>query len=346
MNFDIEEYVEASLLRAKPVQSGNGHEMTAVCPACDKYGGFYVNIESGSYLCNKCEFRGRSVAGLVAQVEQLTWSEARSFIFSRSVKLRRKSDVFTLLDQIQGLRVEAIDENESPSEIRIEPPERYVQIYDPKRRPRWKFPKYLHKRGIRHSTAREWGLGYCPSGKYADRLIIPIDCPAGRSWTARAMSEDVWGPKILNPPGADHACLLIGWHVARMTGDITLVEGPFDALMAYQNHVPAVGLGGKVLHDPQLAMLMTLPRSSAVTIMLDPEEDTAPYDVADRLSLHFDYIYVAKLPRKLPSGEKCDPGNAPLEWIHDAVEHAERWRSSRGARLDGLITRALKRLHG
>lgn len=344
MNFDIEDYLAENLLRVKSVQAGSGREFTAVCPACDKYGGFYCNADSGSYLCNKCEFRGRSIVGLVAQVEDITWSEARSFIFARSVKLRRKSDVFSLLERIQGLRAHAVEEG--PAEVTVELPEHYVQVYDPKRSPKWKFPTYLRKRGIERATAREWGLGYCDRGKYADRVIIPIDCPAGFSWTARAMSEDAWGPKVLNPPGADHARLLIGWHVARVTGDIALVEGPFDALKSYQNHVPALGLGGKVLHDDQLAVLMTLPRSSAVTIMLDPEEETAPYDVADRLSLHFDYIYIAKLPLKLPTGEKCDPGNAPREWLHEAVDNAVRWRSSRTARLNTKIRHVLKRLHG
>lgn len=338
MKFDVEEYVTANLSRAKPVQSGNGSEMTATCPACERYGGFYVNTETGAYLCNKCDFRAKTVVGLVAHVEGMNWSEARSFIFNKSVKLRRKSDIFSLVDRVRALRIDAIEDEEE--DVKVELPEYYVPIFDPKRDPKWKLPKYLKERGIKSKTAAAWGLGYCRKGKYVDRLIIPIECPAGTSWTARAMSPDVWGSKYLNPPGADHRRLLIGWHVARVTGDIVLCEGPLDAVKLWQHGIPALALGGKELHDEQLAMLMTLSPQSAITIMLDPEEEVAPFDLANRLSVHFDQIYIAKLPLKLPNGKKCDPGNAPRKWANDAVDEAKRWKSSRAARLKAIVSRA------
>lgn len=340
MKFDVEEYVTSNLGKAKAVQSGNGSEMTATCPACDRYGGFYVNTETGAYLCNKCDFRSKSIVGLVAQVEGITWSEARGYIFKKSVKLRRKSDVFSLVDRVRALRIDAIDDDDEDEQVRVELPEHYVSIFDAERNPKWKLPKYLKERGIKSKTCAAWGLGYCSRGKYADRLVIPIECPAGTSWTARAMSKDVWGPKYLNPPGADHRRLLIGWHVARVTGDLILCEGPLDAVRLYQNDLPALALGGKELHDEQLGMLMTLSSQAAITIMLDPEEEVAPYNLANRLSVHFEQIYIAKLPLKLPSGEACDPGNAPRQWAHDAVDEAKRWTSSRSARLRAIVSRA------
>lgn len=326
------------MTRAKSVQSGNGSEMTATCPSCDKYGSFYVNTETGAYLCNKCEFRSKTIVGLVAQVEGITWSEARSFIFKRSVRLRRKSDIFSLVDRVRALRIDAIQDDEE--EVRVELPEHYVQIFDPSRNPKWKLPKYLSSRGVKSKTCAAWGLGYCSKGKYSDRLIIPIECPAGTSWTARAMSPDAWGPKYLNPPGADHRRLLIGWHVSRVTGDLILCEGPLDAVKLWQHDLPALALGGKELHDEQLAQLMTLSSQSAITIMLDPEEEVAPYNLANRLSVHFDQIYIAKLPLKLPTGEACDPGNAPRKVAHEAIDEAKRWSSSRSAKLRAVLARA------
>lgn len=345
MRFDIEEYVLSNLVRPKPVESKNGQEMTAVCPACEKYGGFYVNKESGAYLCNKCSFRARTVVGLVAQVEGISWSEARAYIFEKSVKLRRKSDVFSLVDRVRALRPEAVkDEDEERENVDVELPEYFVPIFDPKRKPNWKIPHYLKERRIKSYTVKDWGLGYCRKGKYSDRLIIPIDCPNGVSWTARAMSDDVWGPKYLNPPGADHSRLLIGWNVSRITGDLVLCEGPLDAVKLYQNDISALALGGKELHDEQLGLLMTLNKSSAITIMLDPEEDIAPYNIAARLSVHFDYIYIAKLPKIKIDGKMVDPGSAPRKMSHMAIDKAEKWTGSRSHRLKAIISRSKEKL--
>ena len=335
MIFDIENYIETNLERARPVQSGNGTEMTAVCPSCKKYGGFYVNTSTGAYLCNKCDFKAKTVIGLVACVEDITWSEARSFIFTRSVKLRRKHDFFSLGDKIRSLRLDAIREDESII-VDEEFPEHFVPIFDKDRNPNWKIPKYLKSRQITSRTARDWGLGYCTKGKYANRLIIPVVCPNGSSWTARAMSNDVV-PKYLNPSGADHSRLLIGWDVAMVTGDVVLCEGPLDALKLYQNNISALGLGGKKLHDAQLSLLMTLSSGSAITVMLDPEEIFAPYEVADRLLVHFDYVYVARLPKVLRNGEMIDPGSAPKKLLYDAVENAKRWTGLAHDRLSCIL---------
>lgn len=342
MRFDIEDYVSANLTNAKTVQAGNGNEMTAVCPACDRYGGFYINTETGAYVCWKCDFRAHTVVGLVAQVEDLSWSEARGYIFTRSVKLRRKQDVFSLADRVRALRPHAITEDEPETNVEVELPEYYVQIYDADRDPKWQLPRYLKERGITSRAAKDWGLGYCRKGKYGDRLVIPIDCPAGVSWTARAMSKDVWGPKYLNPPGADHRRLLIGWHVSRVTGDIVLCEGPLDAVRLYQHDLPALALGGKELHDEQLAMLRALPPKAAVTVMLDPEEEVAPYKLAERLSLHFESIYIAHLPLKTKAGKKLDPGESTREQAHKAVDEAELWKSSRGQRISAVVRQARK----
>jgi hypothetical protein len=293
-------------------------------------------------VCWKCDFRAHTVVGLIAQVEDISWSEARAYIFTRSIKLRRKEDVFSLADRVRALRPHAIVDDESEASVAVELPEYYVQIFDPRRKPTWQLPRYLRERGVKPSTAASWGLGYCRKGKYGDRLVIPIDCPAGVSWTARAMSAEVKGPKYLNPPGADHRRLLIGWHCARVTGDIVLCEGPLDAVRLFQHDLPALALGGKELHDEQLAMLRRLPAKAAVTVMLDPEEELAPFKLAERLSLHFEQIYIAKLPRKTVDGKKLDPGESTRAQAHRAVDGAALWGSSRGPRTAAMLREARK----
>ncbi len=343
MEFDVGDWVESSLERVKP--SAN-NELTAVCPSCGKWGKFYVNRDSGAYLCNGCELRGKSIIGLIAHVEDISWSEARGFIFKRAVKFRRRETLITLTDRIKLLRPgRELEDDETPSAVDYELPAGVIPCYNAKT-DTWKLPPYLKERGLKTRTIKAWGLGYVgrralwldfPTREkplyMAERLFIPIRCPAGHSWTARDMTGEQI-PKYMNPPGADHRRLLIGWNVARLTGDVTICEGPLDAIKLWQHDITALALGGKELHDEQLAQLMDLSPDTAVTVMLDPEEQVAPLNVATRLSLHFKNIYLAKLPLGV------DPGSSTREQAHRAVDEARKWDGGRHARLAAILAKS------
>lgn len=343
MNFDVEEYVSANLDRAQPSASGKaGREYTAVCPSCEKWGKFYVNIQTGSFVCFSCEFRGRSIVWLISEVEGISQSEARSYVFRNSVKLRRKESTTSLLDRIAALRPHAIDwDEEVASEFQeFPPPPEFIPVWSAKRG--WKLPKYLKERKIKSNTAKEWGMGYCNNGKYGSRLIIPFTCPNGTSWTARDMTKDglKWPdgseqPKYLNPSGADHKRLLIGWDVAPLAGDIVLCEGPLDAVKLWQHDLPALGLGGKVLHDEQRDILVeNLHPDQAIIIMMDPEEKLAPELIATKLIVKFKNLYVASLP------DGTDPGSSTRKQAHAAVDSAKKWTGERTGRLTAYLEKS------
>jgi DNA primase len=322
--FDIRQYVYDKLDRAK---DSAGAEVTAECPDCEKFGSFYVNADSGAFVCFSCEFRGKTLTPLVAHVEGLTWEQARRYIFKHSVELRRREDLFTLADRVRALRPHAIEDEPEMEPIDVELPRAFRPVYlDGK----WALPHYLKKRHIKSRTARAWRLGFCRSGRYAGRLIIPIVCPRGRSWTARDMTDEQ-EPKYLNPPGADHRQLLIGWNMARMTGDIVLVEGPTDAIRLWQHNLSALGLGGKELHDEQRAQLFALPSDTAITVILDPEERKAPFTVAEKLAAHFNHIYIGRLP------DGVDPGKSSRTQAYRALDRARKWTGDRTARLSGVV---------
>lgn len=344
MAFDVESYLEGRLARSRP--SGS-KEITAECPQCSVYGGFYANRTSGAYVCFKCGFRGRSIVGLISNLEGLSIEEARAYVFRNSVNLRRRGDIFTLGDRVRGLRLHAAEKGSDESGPVDEPlPDGVIPCFQAGR---WKLPKYLKERKIKSATARAWGLGYCqrlklvypnerePSGfreyRIRHRLFIPIECPAGRSWTARDMTGKGL-PKYFNPPGADHARLLIGWNVARFSGELVICEGPLDAMKLWQHGFTVLALGGKVLHDVQMEQLATLPEDTAVTVMLDPEEVLAPMDVAGRLSLHFKDVKLARLP------DGVDPGSSTLRQAHHACENAKKWKGARGSRTVAAVGKA------
>lgn len=309
--FDVEGYLLESL---EGVKASAGSELKATCPECEKKE-FYANKESGKYFCFKCGFGGRSVIGLVAKLEGLEYWEAAQFVFKRSVKLRRTIDLPKLSERIRAMR--GVDP--APGEL-----EKVDAGLPPGFRPcfrdgAWSLPGYLKERGIRSRTAKAWGLGYCSNGRYAFRLIIPIVCPVGTSFTARDMSGSS-SIRYLNPKEADHRRLLIGWNMARKTGDLVICEGPLDAVKLWQHGISAVALGGKVLHDEQLAQLVDFPPDVAITVMLDPEASDDAQIAAARLRTHFKKVYLASLP------EGVDPGSSTLRQAHAAVEAATPWK--------------------
>jgi DNA primase len=331
--FQIFDYLEERLDRFR---RSSGNEITGQCPRCGRYGGFYANVVSGKFTCFKCDWKGRSIIGLVAELESCDWAQAQIYVFRHAVEFRRREDMTSLAERIAALRPHAVKEEPEPPVNFELPRDGFRSCYDARRKS-WKLPRYLKERCIKSATARQWGLGFCrqlylefPNREkpffIRDRLFIPIVCPAGRSWTARDMTG-TQEPKYLNPPGADHRRLLIGWNHARLTGDLVIVEGPLDVIKLWQYELAALGLGGKELHDEQLAQLMTLSSETVVTVMLDPEELKARLAVAKRLSVHFKNVYLAELPLGI------DPGAATRSQAYKAVEAATRWTGDRGLSL-------------
>lgn len=315
MGFDIEGYVRDNL--SKVMDSSNG-ELTALCPECEAGGGkFYVNKKTGRFICFKCDFRGSNFAAIIAKVEGISFRKAREFIFRNTVVFAKREDYWRIEEIFRDFKADAGLEEEDPEPVDFGAPRTTVPCWDGKR---WRFPKWLKTRGIKRQTARAWGLGFVRiHERYAGRLIIPIECPGGRSFTARDMTGEQ-EPKYLNPKGADHRRLLIGWHVMPDTGSVVLCEGPFDALKLWQHSFSALAVGGKELHAEQLAMLKALGSGTRITIMLDGEEHVAPEKMATRLGFFFKRIQIAQLPYKV------DPGDATYQQISEAIIEAKRWK--------------------
>lgn len=300
-----------NLPKARP---SAGSEVKGICPECDK-AEFYVNKESGRFYCFKCRFGGRNIVALVAKLEDFEYWEAAQWIFKRAVPLRRTIPLAKLSERIRSMRTGTEAEGEL-EKVEEELPDGFKPCYADGK---WSLPEYLKKRRIRSSTARAWGLGYCSGGRFGGRLVIPIRCPVGQSFTARDMTETS-SIRYLNPSEVDHRRLLIGWNMARLTGDLVICEGPLDAVKLWQHGISAVALGGKVLHDEQLAMLVELPSDAAVTVMLDPEARDDAMGVAKRLSAHFKHVYLGQLP----SG--VDPGSSTASQAYSALGGAAPWK--------------------
>ncbi|MGW8179174.1 MAG: hypothetical protein ACWGQW_10475 [bacterium] len=213
-------------------------------------------------------------------------------------------------------------------------PREFIPVWDGKR---WRVPKYMTQRGFKRSILRKWGVGFCQTGYFAHRVIIPLSCPNGTSFTARDLTGEQ-EPRYLNPKGADHNQMLFGWDHVPHDSDFELVEGPLDSMKLDQHGLPAMAVGGKVLHAAQLAMLFQRPRNVAVTVMLDPEAHVEAFGMAAQLIVHFDMVYVALLP------ESVDPGASTRAQAHHAHDHSDKYTGERVNRLSAVMKRARAKL--
>lgn len=329
MAFDLEEWALDNLTKVK---RSAGSEVEAECPFCRKPGRFYLNTESGSWICFKCGEAGRSPVRVFAKVEDLTEDQARRELFKRSVNFkRRKTTLEDLTLKVESLRP-GVERNDT-LEVTVELPSEFVPIIKiVEGKKRWSFPVYLRERGFERRTAEFWGLGYCNAGRFANRIIIPIECPNGRSFTARDVTG-VQEPKYLNPKGADHRRLVFGFNQVGLESDVVLVEGPLDVLKFWQHGIPAVAMFGKRLHEEQFKLLSRWPASRALIVMTDPDAEDEGIAITTRLRGRFDRVYLGSLPTGV------DPGSSTKEQGHEAVQGAKRFDGDRMLRVSRRLER-------
>lgn len=328
----------------------------------------------GDFICFKGDERGK-LAGLYAQLEGIDYKEAVKLIARDKIGPRlprAKVEVKSKRGEVPGPapeEVAAAAVAAQPASIasriatvrarlrgemsatRVEevvdpppnfpPPSGFRPVWDGTT---WRVPRYLTERGITRETARWLGLGYCDHGHYAGRVVIPVVCPYGRSFTARHVDKDV---KLRYDSGPGAGRLLFGWDQAQSlikSGDFTYLvvcEGPFDAMKLLQFGVPAVAILGKRLRESQIKML----RNAGVRMFVLMLDDDALDDAIEQSPMLGAHVMVAKLIPE-PGKEKADPGDSTKDVIYAAIESAIPAEMARMDQLAGTIRAVARRASG
>lgn len=158
----------------------------------------------------------------------------------------------------------------------------------------------LRDRGIPPADVVRHGMGYCASGRYAGRLIVPSRDDAGD--LNYFVARDVTGRsslKYLNPQAPKDTVIFeerISW-----ADPLVLVEGVFDAIAVRRNAVPLLGKN----ISPALHARIALRRPPAVYVALDGEARATAGRVAERLSMDGVDARVVPLPDE---GDPADLG--------------------------------------
>ena len=193
------------------------------CPFCKHHKKkLSVNVTKGFFKCWVCDTKG-----------------AISYIIKRFGSIDDRHD-WALLDQeVDFSTMDLIFNQPEEKQPPVKLPPEYICLAKKGLPPAANDAiSYLWSRGIGQKDIIYHKIGFCLTGKYKKRIIIPSFDDEGNCnyFTARSYSGDWLSYK--NPPASKNIIfndLLINWNEP-----VTLVEGPFDAIKM-KNSIPILG---------------------------------------------------------------------------------------------------------
>jgi hypothetical protein len=218
-------------LLGTPKQLKN-NEYSFYCPACNHYKRkLQVNISSdlnkaGQWHCWVCEdinrTKGKSFKSLF-----------RKFHANDS----QMAELSKAVGDISLVRTEIQEKQEQILAL----PNEFIPLWEKNNSIFYNHARlYLKKRNITPDDILKYGIGYCESGKFDKRIIIPSYDGRGQLnyFTARSYYSNSYY-KYMNPEATKDVIgfeLFINWKLP-----IILVEGVFDAIAVKRNAIPLYG---------------------------------------------------------------------------------------------------------
>jgi len=155
--------------------------------------------------------------------------------------------------------------------------------------------KYLHERGLSTNDFIKYSIGYCTSGDYGGRVIIPSYSESGQLnfFVARAYDGNYF--KYKNPEASKDIIFfdnLINWNEP-----IILCEGVFDAMSIKRNAIPILG---KSISNSLYKKIITS-KVQDIYVALDTDARDRALQIAEKFLNEGKRVFLITLPDKDPS---------------------------------------------
>ena len=209
-----------------PGTSMKNDEQAHYCPFCHHHKKkLQINLKTQKWHCWVCDAKGKRINRLLKRLH----------VDSRRLKQIYEiygDDYVVYSKDTEDEKVELRLPNEFQSLLKV-PKGKINPVYR-------KALKYAEDRGITKEDITKYNIGYCDSGHYANRIIIPSYDSDNRLnyFIARSVfTEEKF--KYKNPPVSKNVIMFenqINWDEP-----ITLVEGVFDAMAVKRNAIPILG---------------------------------------------------------------------------------------------------------
>jgi DNA primase len=233
-----------------------------------------VNFEKNKFKCWICDYRGNNLSRLVklygSFLQRQEWEK-----YSNTI------DMSSSLEDLFFSR-----ETETEEEIVVKLPEEFISLANnnlplSSAEPR----KYLASRGIAKKDILRWKIGYCKSGEYKNRVIVPSFNEDGKLnyFVARNYGKE-W-PPYKNPNVSKD--IIFNQLYVDFKNDLTIVEGVFDAIKA-DNAVPI--LGSSLREDSKLFQEI-VKWDTTIYVALDPDAEKKAMKLIKSLLLYGIEVY-------------------------------------------------------
>ena len=281
-----------------------GEEYLFTCPKCNHHKKkLSVNIEKDSFKCWICDYKSPSIFRLVRRYGNFNQRKQWEELVGR-VDLSAQSDLRAAIMSI-GVA------EEPEEELVITLPEEFKTLTSSRAHiSSRKAMRYLKSRGINKSDVLRWKIGYCPTGEYEGRVIIPSFNMDGRvNYFIARTYEDEW-VKYKNPPAQKDIVfneLYVDWE-----NDLIIVEGVFDAIVA-GNSIPL--LGSSLREDSRLFSKI-VQHDTPLYIALDADAESKAIKLIESFLKYDMEIY------KIDVSGFSDVGTMPKEIFRQRKEEA------------------------
>ena len=270
--------LQHELGKSKPDKKGNHVFM---CPVCNHHKPkLAVNVATGKYNCFTCfpPTKGSKPHTLLKKINASTES----------------------IKQIKAYyNVKSIAEDET-TVINAKPelPKEYVPISScSKNLACKKAYSYLKSRGITEYDMKRYRIGFCETGRYRNRIIIPSYDSRGDLNYFVARTIDPKQKMSYDAPSVNKSEIIgfeyyINWNVP-----VVLCEGAFDAIAIKRNAIP---LFGKTISKTLMKKLVES-KVKTVYVALDKDAMKQALDYVDQLVSYGKEVYHIDLDDKDPS---------------------------------------------
>lgn len=264
----------SKLFKKKPIIQKGGEEILVFCPNCSHHKRkLNINTITGYYQCWVCGFSGKSFHSLLK-------------------KIKAPAEIYKVLCKNAPKRHKLVE----PDQVRLELPIEFHPLYKPISDPAYKKAmSYITKRQISTTEIVRYNIGYCASGNFANRIIVPsydqnaeLNFYCGRDFCDGYLKYRL----------CDGSKDMIGFELfTDFNHELTLVEGVFDAMSVKYNAVP---LFGKTL-SKKLKLKLIETRPPRVNVLLDNDALESSLKICDFLIQNGINTYLVLLDGKDPN---------------------------------------------
>jgi DNA primase len=277
MNLQLLSLLEGVLGKGKKTSKDN---VAFNCPICHHHKR-KMEIDMTSYFvhCWVCGYKTRKLISLFRKIRVDDY------------KIKK---LYALIGE-EPQRESTYIDTSKPEIVRL--PNEFIPLWKDNKSPEYRNALfYLKSRNITHNDILKYRIGYCETGEYAKKVIIPsFDASGNLNYFTGRAYYDSETFKHKNPAVSKNVIgfeLFINWNLP-----IVIVEGAFDAMAIKRNAIP---LFGKIVLD-KLKLKLIEKKVKEVYIALDKDALKDALLTAEYLMNNNIKVYLVELSDKDPS---------------------------------------------